>query len=357
MRDQADRCVRVGMVGAGFIAARHADALASFPDATVTAIADPDIDRARALAAQSGARAYRTVAEMTDREELDALYTCVPPFAHGEPEEAAVRLGLPLFVEKPLAADWQTAADIGDMLASAGLITGTGYHLRYLDTVHEARRRLGDRVPGLVTGRWFGKVPPAPWWVRRDQSGGQLVEQATHVVDLARFLAGEVRSVFAIGGSCGHCGPSGDIDETSAAVLRFASGAVGSLSATCLCNEKRVALEVVAPGLAVELGESVLTVREEAGTTVRQATVDPKVAIARDFIDAVKGRTPGTQVPYEEALRSHRVACALAESATTGQPVDLPHDDGHNGNGHPSRNGRVGHNGNGNGREPATAGP
>jgi predicted dehydrogenase len=318
--------VRVGIVGAGLIATRHADALAGFPDATVVAVADPDLERARALAARTSARAYRTVAEMTGEEELDALYTCVPPFAHGEPEETAVRLGLPLFVEKPLAADWRTAAEIGEMVLASGVVTGTGYHLRCLDTVVEARQRLGDRVPGLVTGHWFGTVPPAAWWVRRDQSGGQLVEQATHVVDLARFLVGEVTSVFAVGSSHGHC-PQGDIDETSAAVLRFASGAVGSLSATCLSTEKRVGLEIVAPDLALGVSESHLTVHDPGGVTVREAVVDPKVAVDRDFIDAVKGDAPATRVPYEEALRSHRVACALAESAIAGRPVELPGDD------------------------------
>jgi predicted dehydrogenase len=91
--------------------------------------------------------------------------------------------------------------------------------------------------------------------------------------------------------------------------------------------EKRVGLEIVAPGLALELGENHLTVREASGTTVRQATVDPHVAIDREFIDVVRGRASATQVPYEEALRTHRVACALAESTTTGQPVDLDQDD------------------------------
>lgn len=319
-----DRCVRVGMVGAGFMATSHARALESFPDATVAGVVDPQTDRARALADSTGARAYPTLVEMVESEQLDALYACVPPFAHGEPEATAVELGLPLFVEKPLATDWATAAEIGAMIAEAGLITGTGYHWRCLDTVVEARERLGERPPGLVAGRWFGAVPPATWWVRREQSGGQLIEQATHVLDLARFLVGEVTSVYAIGGSCGLCGPHGDIDETSAAVLRFACGAVGSITATCLCARKHgVGLELVAPELTLEIGETHLAVHEPDGMTVRRATVDPRVEVDREFVDTVLGRTPQTRVPYEEALRTHRVACALADSAASGQPVDL----------------------------------
>jgi predicted dehydrogenase len=323
MADETDP-VRVGMVGAGLIAARHADNLASFPDAALTAVVDPQADRAEAFAADTGARAYGTIAEMTEREQLDALYICVPPFAHGEPETAAVEAGLPVFVEKPLAADWATAAEIGALMASAGLVTGTGYHWRCLDTVGEARERLGERPPGLVAGRWFGMVPPAPWWVRRSQSGGQFIEQVTHVIDLARCMVGEVQSVFAMGGHCGVCRPDGDIDETSVATVRFASGAVGSFTATCLCGRKQgVGLEIVAPDLTLEIGETHLAVHEPDGTTIRRAHVDPRVQVDREFVDTVRGSRPSTRVPYDEALRTHRVACALADSSDTGQPVDL----------------------------------
>lgn len=322
-----DRRLRVGIVGAGGVGTRHARVLGGFDDVAVTAVADAEPERAAALAARSGARPYRSATEMAAHEPLDALYACVPPFAHGEPESVAAQRGLPLFVEKPLAADWRTAADIAALVRSAGLVTGTGYHWRCLDTVAEARRRLGDGAPGhvgLVAARWLDTVPPPAWWARRDGSGGQLVEQATHVIDLARFLAGEVAQVFALGVRSGRCA-DGDIDETSTAVLRFASGAVGSLAATCLCGRKQTAgVEVIGPRVSLEVTEDRLAVHEPGGTTVRRPDVDPRVAVDREFVDAALGRSAGTRVPYDEALRTHRVACALATSAATGDPVDLP---------------------------------
>jgi predicted dehydrogenase len=323
------RRLRIGIVGAGGVGTRHARVLGTFGDVAVTAIADAEPERAAALAGRTGtgARAYRSATEMAEHEPLDALYACVPPFAHGEPEAVAAELGLALFVEKPLAADWESAADIAALVRRAGLVTGTGYHWRCLDTVAEARHRLGEGTNGnvgLVAGRWLDTVPPPAWWARRAGSGGQLVEQATHVIDLARHLAGEVTQVFALGSRCGRC-PDGDIDETSTAVLRFASGAVGSLAATCLCGRKQTAgLEVIGPETSLEITEDRLAVHEPGGTTVRTPQVDPRVAVDREFVDAALGRTAGTRVPYDEALRTHRVACALATSAATGQPVDLP---------------------------------
>src|SRR5205823_15029748 len=99
---------RIGFVGAGIIANRHVGNLLGFEDVEVAAVADLRPEKARELAARSGGREYRDYEAMLDREELDALYICVPPFAHGPPEIAALERGLPFFVEKPVAIDLET---------------------------------------------------------------------------------------------------------------------------------------------------------------------------------------------------------------------------------------------------------
>src|SRR4051794_8115342 len=96
---------RVGFVGAGGIANRHIGNLLGFEDVIVVAIADPQLNRAKAAAARVGGRAYdrheaMLDAEKLDAEKLDAVYVCTPPFAHGPPELACIERGLPFFVEK-----------------------------------------------------------------------------------------------------------------------------------------------------------------------------------------------------------------------------------------------------------------
>jgi predicted dehydrogenase len=318
-----DDDVRVGIVGAGGVGERHARVLSSLPGVTVAGIADLDGERAGGLAAAVGAEAFPGAEPLVD-SGIDALYVCTPPFARGAAERLAVDRGLPLFVEKPLAADLATAEAVAAEVTAAGIPTATGYHWRHLDIVEEARRLLGDHQPGLVAGRWFDKVPPPAWWARRDGSGGQVVEQATHLVDLARYLAGEVESVAALGATCGATGPDGDVDEASVAILRFCNGAVGTLSATCLFHRKHAtSLDVVAPGLAIEVSEDELVVRDGAGEQRRAPGNDARVEVDREFIEVVRGRLAAARAPYEDALASHRVACAMAESAVSGAPVVL----------------------------------
>jgi myo-inositol 2-dehydrogenase / D-chiro-inositol 1-dehydrogenase len=316
--------VRIGIVGAGGVGERHARVLASLPGVVVAAIADLDPQRARPVAEAVGAVAYPTPDALLDGGDVDALYVCTPPFARGRAEGMAAERGLPLFVEKPLAADLATAEAVAERVAAAGIPTATGYHWRHLDIVSEARALLAGRQPGLVTGRWFDKVPPPAWWARRAGSGGQVVEQATHLVDLARYLVGEVRSVSALGTTCGALGADGDVDEASVAILGFRNGAVGTMAATCLLPRKQATtLDIVSPGLAVELSESELVVRDAAGERRVTPANDARWEVDREFVEVVRGRLREARVPYADALVTHRVACAMADSALSGEPVAL----------------------------------
>lgn len=329
--------VRIAMVGAGSVAARHVGVLSGFPDAAVVAVADPVRQAAERLAADCGGTAYGDVATLLDRERVDAVYVCVPPFAHGGPERAALARRLPLFVEKPIAADLETAEALAAEVAAAGVVTGTGYHWRCLDTVDRARALLADTPPRLAQGFWLDKVPPPAWWVSRGRSGGQVVEQLTHVIDLARVLVGDVATVFAQAARtedawagraeeawAGRADVAADVDDVTAATVRYRSGAVGTFGATCLLSHPYLAaLHLVGPGLAVELTERSLVVDVGGERREYLPAVDARVQVDRDFVDAVAGRREGTRAPYSEALASHRVGCAITASAASGRPVDV----------------------------------
>lgn len=319
--------VRVGFIGAGAVATRHVATLSGFDDVEVTAVADPAPGAADRLAATCGAVPFADPAAMLDRAAVDAVYVCVPPFAHGDPERAVLARGLPLFVEKPLGAELAVAEEVGCLVAASGVVSATGYHWRCSDAVDEARRRLADRPPRMALGYWLDKVPPPAWWPHRARSGGQVVEQLTHVLDTARLLVGEVASVSAIGARMVPGDDGVDVDDVSVATLRFRSGALGTVSATCLLGWKHLAaLHVFAPGLAVEVTEEAVVFEDGSGRVTHRPAVDPKVRVDREFVDAVQGRRPATSVPYDEALRTHRLACAVARSAAAGRPVELSPD-------------------------------
>jgi predicted dehydrogenase len=314
--------VRIGIVGAGYIAGRHVDALSTLDDVRVVAVTDPQRDRAERLAARAAAgrpdggpapRVCDDAAAVLDAG-VDGLYLCVPPAEHGPLEEDALGRGVPILVEKPLATDLPTAERIAARVAATGTPAAVGYHWRYLDTVERAAELLVTAPPRLVVGAWLDKAPGTPWWPWRERSGGQLVEQVTHLFDVARLLAGEVADVQTFGTRAPE-GP-GDVLHATAAAVRFERGAVGSFTSTCLLRRGyRIGIEFHAAGLSVALTERDLTVDDGSGPVLTPAAVDPFVAEDAAFVAALRGQEGTLRAPYAEALRSHRLALAVSESA------------------------------------------
>jgi myo-inositol 2-dehydrogenase/D-chiro-inositol 1-dehydrogenase len=362
--------VRIGMVGAGAVAARHLRTLLAMEGVRVAGVADPALERARELAEAAGGAAYPNHMELLAAEPLDAVYICVPPFAHGAPELAAIDAGLPFFVEKPVAIDLETAAGIAARLAARPLLTCTGYHWRWLDIFDRAAALLAGRPARLVQIAWLDKVPPPPWWQRRDGSGGQIIEQTTHVLDTARGLVGEVTEVHAFASRAAGDPPPGsaepqaagnppprtagprtgrvadgedegagvsttpaaasttlpgaDIDEVTVASLRFAGGALGTVASTCLLPRlQRAGVQVVADGLSLELSETELAVDADGRRRVWAAEADARPRPDRDFVAAVRGGPDAIRVPWPEAYRTHLLALAITRSAEEGRPLPV----------------------------------
>ena len=309
-------------MGAGGVGARHARTLAGFDDVDLVAICDPLAASAEVLAGEVDARHVPDVTGLLALG-LDAVWLCVPPFAHGDLELSVVRAGLPFFVEKPLAADLSVAEHVAAAVSAAGLPTATGYHWRHLDTVERARSALAGTAVRLVDARWWSTTPPPAWWSRRDLSGGQVIEQATHLLDLVRLLAGEVVEV--VGASAPSSVGGRDVPDAGAAVLRLESGAVGTVSVSCVLPALTAAgLEVVGDGVALELTETTLRVRTREEEVRAEPEIDARRAVDRAFVDLLSGRgvSPGI-VDVAEALRTHRLAWAVSEAARTGVAVRI----------------------------------
>ncbi|SHN48035.1 Gfo/Idh/MocA family protein [Cryptosporangium aurantiacum] len=320
------RC-RIGLVGAGRAAARHASTLARFHDVSIVGVTDCDLAAAARLAADCDATVAPTVGALLALRP-DAVFVCVPPFAHGPIEEELLDAGLPIFVETPLGVDREVPDLLARRVASAGVVTAVGHHWRYSAAVRRAGAVLAGRPIRLVTGSWLDSVDTAGWWGRRDRSGGPIVEQVVHLLDLLRALAGEVVEVYAAGDGTPPPGVAdADIDGVTAATLRFASGAVATLATTCrFTGRRRAGLEIFADGASVTITEDGCEIR--VGDRSEWHAVDAETsyrAADRAFVDAIRRPEArvGVLADYAQAVRTHRLACALTRSAAEGRALRL----------------------------------
>jgi len=316
--------VRLGFIGVGWVATRHFQALDEIPEAQIVACADADADLAAERAARfAGAGAYTDYREMLDKQELDAVYVCVPPHVHGEIELALIERGMPFFLEKPLGNERETPRRILAALEGKDLLTGVGYMMRYQDTVERVRELLAGDEPVVARGAYLGGMPGKDWWRRKGQSGGQIVEQSTHVYDLTRYLFGDVESVFCMARRDLIQGVEPyDGDDASVCLMRFESGLLCEISSSCTVDRAEISLEVFTRKARAKLtGVSLdLTLALEGETTQVTGARDTFVEEDRAFVNALLGGDASAiKSPYADAFRTQMVTCAANESMESGQ--------------------------------------
>jgi myo-inositol 2-dehydrogenase / D-chiro-inositol 1-dehydrogenase len=285
-------------------------------------------DRAVSTAARWGGTAHGSVEGLLDEAGPDVVYVCQPPHRAAAVLSVLIERGMPFLTEKPLAASAEDAERIGQQLEQtrSTLVAAVGYHWRGLDVLPLVRDRLAARPARLVLARWTGGTPPPPWWRHVAESGGQVVEQATHLYDLARALVGEANVVGAASARAPRADyPDLDVDDLAAAVLRFDSGAVGSFVSTSILPSSQVELDLLADGArtTIRLGSRdgrmhwTATLDDGAGETVVDVTRDPYEVQAEAFLDAVvEGAADRVLSTYADALRSDRLTRAVV--AATG---------------------------------------
>ena len=311
--------MKIGIVGTGGVATRHLGVLSTLPTCALVGHVSASAARAEAQAERWGGRAYTDVSEMLECESPDAVWVCVTPDRHGSLEAALIASGVPFFVEKPLSNDLATAERIAAELDATRLVVGVGYKFRALDILPRTRAMLGERPPQLAIGAWHDATPAPAWWRDEQRSGGQLVEQATHLVDLARVLLGEPRVVAATAWQQPRPRhPDWGIAPATAALLVFGAGIPATVTATCLLEGPlAIRLQLICEGRQLTITEKYLRIETGRDPIEEIAvSVDPFLVEDEAFLEAVRDGNPhGVLCDYADALATHRVAVAIRSAS------------------------------------------
>lgn len=320
--------IKIGIVGCGGIAGAHMSRLAQLKEVEFTGMCDIDKGKAEKASATYGGKVYTDFREMFDERNLDACFICVPPFAHTGQEEACIERSIPFFVEKPLHLDLKKAEGIAEKLKLAGLITSVGYVLRYYDIVEMAKDTLAKEQIAVALGRYYGGVPGAGegWYSKKSLSGGQLIEQSTHTVDMMRCLVGDVEEVFAyrFEGINKKIYRQYDVEDASATLVRFKNGCIGNLTCTWLWNGFNSGVDIIGKGIMLNFSGNSLTIDRGDKKIIHISSIDPMLEEDTAFIKSVMENDRSyIKSDYVDALKSLKVSFASYESMQTGKPVKL----------------------------------
>jgi predicted dehydrogenase len=185
----------LGLVGAGRFAAFLAAAAADVRGLELRAVADPERERARALAGRHGARATGSCQELLEDPAVDAVAIASPPATHAEVALTALAAGRHVFCEKPLATDPASARRIAAAAERSDRVLVVDHVLRY-NPLLAALVTLRDEMLGPVQRFCFEndasdeELPPDHWFWDERHSGGIFVEHGVHFFDAAHLLLG-----------------------------------------------------------------------------------------------------------------------------------------------------------------------
>ncbi len=347
---------KLAMIGCGGIGSYHLGHFLNFKDIELAGFCDLIIERAEGFVKKAGSgKAYSDFIQMYNEVEPDMVFICIPPSCHGFIELETIRRGIPFFVEKPLALDMELANTINDAVAAKGLTTAVGFQCRYDNINEPAIDYIKSNRIVTVAGSRVGGIPGVPWWRIKAQSGGQLVEQTIHQMDILRYFLGEPDRVYSVatrGIITPEKCPNYCTDDLSTTLVVFKSGVTATMMTGCysengaswdskmtfgsissrmdyrLCSDVRFfgidKRDVAAEVAGTISGDGTQRRSEsEVGIDVK-SSVDFGTICDRTFIDAVLTGDPSKiRSPYSDALKSVAFTLACNRSMETGEVVKL----------------------------------
>jgi predicted dehydrogenase len=329
--------LRTAILGCGGIAQKHAQILIDLQDdIDLVAFCDRDEQKARDMAAKytNGQAAHfvdhRMLLECAD---LDMLVICLPPFGHSDEVQLAASRGIHLLIEKPIALTSEDGWRMVEAAERGGIKTQVGFMYRFGEAIEQLKALMDSGATGpagLMSARYFCNSLHAPWWRVREKSGGQLVEQVIHMVDLMRYLMGEPVAVYSRQTNLFHQHtPDYTVEDVSATVFSFVNGALGVIYASNgaipgrWINDYRM----VAQNLTADFDDANHATFHFTATPDRHpvtiaADEDYYLHQTLDLLNAI--RTGGeTRTPIREGALSLDLALAATRSAERHVEVEL----------------------------------
>ncbi|HEX6598696.1 MAG TPA: Gfo/Idh/MocA family oxidoreductase [Gemmatimonadaceae bacterium] len=237
--------VRVALVGCGRISKNHLEAIDKVQGIRLVAVADTDIERARAVGAARNVPAFGSLDEMLAAVPSDLVSICTPSGLHPQHGILAARAGRHVLTEKPMAISLAAADELVQGCDAAGVQLFVVKQNRLNPAIQLLKRavdkgRFGRLYMANVTVRWTrpqSYYDAEPWRGTWEFDGGAFMNQASHYVDLMQWLMGPAESVMAKTATQAR---RIEAEDSGVAVVKFRSGALGVMEVSVLTFPKNL---------------------------------------------------------------------------------------------------------------------
>jgi UDP-N-acetyl-2-amino-2-deoxyglucuronate dehydrogenase len=341
----AEQAFRIALVGCGRISANHFDAIKRIEGLDLVAVCDVVEERARAAGEANGVPWFRSYAEMLRNVECDVVAIATPSGLHPEQGVIAARAGKHVVTEKPMAISLTGADELVHACDAAGVHLFVVKQNRLNAPVQMLKRaidkgRFGKIYLANTTVRWSRPqeyYDQAPWRGTWEFDGGAFMNQASHYVDLIQWLMGPVESVVAKTATLAR---RIETEDSGVAVLKFRSGALGTIEVTMLTYPKNLegSLTILGEKGTAKIGGTavnkvehwIFADKDPDDDRIELATTNPPNVYGyghegyyRNVLAVLRGEsTPDTD--GRAGRKSLELILGIYESAKTGKEVPLP---------------------------------
>jgi predicted dehydrogenase len=195
--------------------------------------------------------------------------------------------------------------------------------MRYQESVQQAREHVSGRALASIQGRWIGGVPGGEdfWWRHRDRSGGQVVEQSTHIFDLVRYFGGDVQQVSSEGDLRVRTDLL-DFPDAVSATLRHENGLPSQVMTTAASPSNDHGITLVGDGIYLNVGDDICEGVVDDQEIHFTSEKDAHHTEADAFVDAVRENDPGRcRSPYSDAIRTFELTLAVTNGVSEDSTV------------------------------------
>jgi len=323
--------LKVGIIGAGRIAGAHINALLKIENVKIKAICDVIKEKAMEKGEKTGAAIYTDYKEMLDKEKLDAVWICTPADVHSENVLYCIEKNIPFFLEKPVGINERECDKVAEKLKKENIINSVGFMLRYDLAVEKLKEIFKNEKLIFAAAEWFWTIPLVDTIKSKEKAGGQIVDQAIHLIDLMRYLISDIKNVYTkrVRGFF----PEEKLytgDDASGTVFEFENGLIGNLICTyALFPEitkyyppkirficKRKLIEYVNRGT--------IRVFEKEKYSEEKWVENPMDREDKFFIeDVINGERKNIRCDYFDGLKTLKVTLAANKSMEKNKVVEL----------------------------------
>lgn len=245
------KTIKVAIVGGGWFGKFHLENLLTMANVKVVALCSTSNHSLEAISKLLPvANTYLNYLTMLDSEtDLDAIILCVPPSKHHNLEIEAAKRGIHLYIEKPIGITLEEVTLCQQAIADSNIICSVGYQNLYNPYMEEIKTFLADKKVGTVVAKWIDTMPDAPWWRVKEQSGGQLHEQGTHLINLMIYLFGDVTSVFSKARKDMMTQiENNSVEDVTTSIMEFKNGILANITCGCFVDhsigKSEISLEI-----------------------------------------------------------------------------------------------------------------